>query len=304
MRPPTFKQLQAAARVAELGTVTRAAEQLNLSPSAISSTLKQLEENLGLNLFERTDEGFKLTTAGKEVIRAEAQIDAIISELTNRIGELSGGQRGFVNLGVVSTAKYFAPFILRAFQAVEPRIELHLKVGNREEIMSRLEDFTIDMAMIGRPPAHIEVEMEEVGPHPHVVIAAPDHRLAKHRHVSASALAQETFLVREPGSGTRMLTERILSQIGAAPKPGMEISSNETIKQAVMAGLGISMLSYHTVAHEVQVGRLAILRVEGTPVLRKWYIARNKKKQLLPSPMRFWEFMKTNGGKYLPVLDT
>jgi len=302
MRNPTFKQLQAAARVAELGTVTRAAEHMNLSPSAISSTLKQLEENMGLELFERTEDGFKPTTAGREVIRTEAQIAALISELANRIGELSGGHRGSVKFGVVSTAKYFAPFILRAFQEVEPRIELNLRVGNREEIMSRLEDFTIDMAMIGRPPSHVEVEMEEVGPHPHVVIAAPDHRLSNSTHVAAADLAHEVFLVREPGSGTRMLTERILSQIGAAPRPGMEISSNETIKQAVMAGLGISMLSYHTVAHEVQVGRLAILRVEGTPVMRKWYIARNKKKRLLPSPQLFWNFVKGSGARHLPVL--
>lgn len=302
MRNPTLKQLQAVARIAELGTVTAAAERLNLSPSAISSTLRQIEENMGLELFERTDEGFKLTLAGREVVRAEAQIQAIVAELSDRVGELSGGQSGHVAFGVVSTAKYFAPYILRSFQDLYPRIELTLRVGNREETMSRLEDFSVDMAMIGRPPRHIELELDEVGPHPHVVIASIDHPLAGKVRVPATDLSRETFLVRERGSGTRMLTERIISEIGATPKPGMEISSNETIKQAVMAGLGISMLSYHTVSREVQEGRLAILRVDGTPVIRTWYIARNKKKRLLPSAERFWQFVKTNGRSHLPVL--
>jgi LysR family transcriptional regulator, low CO2-responsive transcriptional regulator len=302
MKNLTLKQLRAVARIAELGTVTAAAERLNLSASAISITLKQLEEDLGIKLFERTEQGFRATEAGREVILAEVQITAILSELTEVTGALRGGHSGQINFGVVSTAKYFAPFLLRAFQTLHPRIEITLKVGNREEILAHLADFTLDMALLGRPPKDFEAELQEIGPHPHVVISAPDHPLARKRSVSASRLTDEVFLVREPGSGTRLLAERILSEIGAIPKPGMEISSNETIKQAVMAGLGISFLSYHTVAHEVEQGRLAILRVEGTPVIRKWYIVRNRKKYSLPSAVSLWSFICENGASFLPVM--
>ncbi len=298
----TLKQLRAAARVAELGTVTAAAERLNLSTSAISITLKQLEDELGIKLFERTENGFRPTQAGREVVLAEAQIAVILGTLTEVTGALRGGQSGQINFGVVSTAKYFAPFLLRAFQTLHPKIIITLRVGNREEILAGLADFTLDLALLGRPPKNIEVEQEEIGLHPHVVIAAPGHPLARKRSVLASRLSDEVFLVREPGSGTRLLAERILSEIGAMPKPGMEISSNETIKQAVMAGLGISFLSYHTVSHEIETGRLAILRVEGTPVIRKWYVVRNRKKYILPSVMALWKFVHQEGASFLPAM--
>ena len=304
MRNLTLKHLRAVARIAELGTVTAAAQQLNLSSSAVSITLKQVEEGLGIRLFERTEDGFKPTQAGKEVVLAEAQINAILAELLEVTEAMRGGVRGRVTLGVVSTAKYFAPFMLRAFERLHPGVDINLKVGNREEILARLSDFTLDMALIGRPPQDIDVQQEEIGNHPHVVIAAPDHPLARKRKVAASSLSDQVFLVREHGSGTRMLAERILSEIGAVPKPGMEISSNETIKQAVMAGLGISMLSYHTVAHEVEEGRLSMLKVEGTPVIRKWHIVRHQKKYLLPSAQSLWTFICKEGESFLPKMKT
>jgi LysR family transcriptional regulator, low CO2-responsive transcriptional regulator len=304
MRNLTFKQLRTVNAIAQLGTVTAAAQRLNLSVSAVSITLKQLEEDMGIKLFNRTDQGFKPTEAGHEVILADVQINAILEELAETTSALRGGQVGHVAFGVVSTAKYFAPFLLRAFELLHPKIEITLRVGNRQEILARLTDFSLDMALIGRPPQDFEVEKEEIGLHPHVVIAAPDHPLALKRHVAASRLSDQIFLVREPGSGTRLLAERILSEIGAVPKPGMEISSNETIKQAVMAGLGISMLSYHTVAHEIEEGRLVILRVEGTPVVRKWYVVRHKKKHVLPSALSLWKFVAEKGGNFLPPLKT
>jgi LysR family transcriptional regulator, low CO2-responsive transcriptional regulator len=302
MRHPTFKQLQAVARIAEHGTVTAAAERLNLSPSAVSITLKQVEQDFGLKLFERTENGFKPTDAGKEVIMAEARIASILGELAETTSALKGGRSGHVSFAVVSTAKYFAPFLLSTFEKRHPRIDMSLIVGNRGEVLARLSDYSVDMALIGRPPQDIDVAMQEIGPHPHVVIAEPGHPLARKKHIPAASLSRETMLVREVGSGTRLLTERLLSELGATPKLGMEISSNETIKQAVMAGLGIALLSYHTVAHEVEDGRLAILKVEGTPVVRKWYMVRNKRKNLLPSGQALWNFIEAEGASYLPLL--
>ncbi len=302
MRDLTLKHLRAIARIAELRTVMAAADRLNLSSSAVSITLKQVEDGLGIKLFERTEKGFRPTQAGQKVVLAEAQISAILSELIEETEAMRGGVRGRVTLGVVSTAKYFAPFMLRAFERLHPGVDINLKVGNREEILTRLSDFTLDMALIGRPPQDIDVQQEEIGNHPHVVIASPDHPLARKRKVAASSLSDQVFLVREHGSGTRMLAERILSEIGAVPKLGMEISSNETIKQAVMAGLGISMLSYHTVAHEIEEGRLSMLQVEGTPVIRKWHIVRHQKKYLLPSAQSLWAFICKEGESFLPQM--
>ncbi len=302
MRDLTLKHLRAIARIAELRTVMAAADRLNLSSSAVSITLKQVEDGLGIKLFERTEKGFRPTQAGQKVVLAEAQISAILSELIEETEAMRGGVRGRVTLGVVSTAKYFAPFMLRAFERLHPAVDINLKVGNREEILTRLSDFTLDMALIGRPPQDIDVQQEEIGNHPHVVIASPDHPLARKRKVAASSLSDQVFLVREHGSGTRMLAERILSEIGAVPKLGMEISSNETIKQAVMAGLGISMLSYHTVAHEIEEGRLSMLQVEGTPVIRKWHIVRHQKKYLLPSAQSLWAFICKEGESFLPQM--
>lgn len=302
MRHPTIKQFQAIARIAELGTVTAAAQRLNLSPSAVSLTLKQVETDFGIRLFERTENGFRPTEAGKEFIAAEARIASILGELAETTSALKGGRIGHLNFAVVSTAKYFAPFLLSAFGKQHPRIDISLTVGNRGEVLSHLGDYRTDMALIGRPPQDIDVVMQEIGPHPHVVIAEPGHPLAGKRRIAAARLSQETMLVREVGSGTRLLTERLLSELGATPKLGMEISSNETIKQAVMAGLGISLLSYHTIAHEVEDGRLTILNVVGTPVVRKWYIVRNKRKNLLPSGQALWNFIAAEGAAFLPAL--
>jgi LysR family transcriptional regulator, low CO2-responsive transcriptional regulator len=302
MKNLTFKQLRAVAEVAHTGSVSQAAERLHLSPSAVSITIKLVEEEVGMPIFEKAESGFKPTSAGHELLIAEGRIAAALKETLEALDSIKGANRGRVTVGCVSTAKYFVPYALAGFRKLHPEAEIILKVGNREEILEQLEDFTLDIALTGRPPQSIEVQRAEVGPHPHVVIAAPDHAFARQRHVSAKSLSNETFLLREPGSGTRMLQERILSEIGATPKTGMEMSSNETIKQAVMAGLGIAFLSQHTVAHEVAEGRLCVLKVEGTPVIRKWYIVRLSEKPMMPLTSALWSFLHQNGTQYFPSM--
>jgi len=300
MRNPTYKQLRAIAEIAQAGTISGAAKRLNVSPSAISITLKQLEEDIGMPIFERADGGFRVTSVGHELVLAESRIATILKETSEAVDSIRGTLRGNVTVGVVSTAKYFAPYALAAFRDLHPEAEIVLKVGNREETIKHLEDFSLDVAVTGRPPQSIDVQRAEIGPHPHVVIAWPDHPLAKHKSIAATALSGETFLLREPGSGTRMLTERILSDIGATPKTGMEISSNETIKQAVMAGLGISFLSFHTVAREIEDGRLVALKVQGTPVIRKWYVVRLTEKRTMPLANALWDFLGKHGKSFFP----
>ena len=300
MRNLTFKQLRAVAEVAHTGSISQAAKILHVSPSAISITVKQVEQDVGMPIFEKTDAGFKPTSAGHELLIAEGRIAAALKETIEAIASIKGTRRGRVTVGCVSTAKYFVPYALAAFRKLHPESEIVLKVGNREEILELLESFSLDIALTGRPPQTIPVQRAEVGPHPHVVIAAPDHPFARLRNVPAKSLSNEVFLLREPGSGTRMLTERILSEIGATPKTGMEISSNETIKQAVMAGLGIALLSQHTVAHEIADGRLCVLKVEGTPVIRKWYIVRLSEKPMMPLTNALWNFLYKSGSSFFP----
>ncbi|MCC2112547.1 MAG: LysR family transcriptional regulator, partial [Hyphomicrobiales bacterium] len=246
-RGVTLKQLRALVATTRSGTVTAAAQMLNVTPPAVTSQIKLLEESVGLPLLDRTESGFKPTDAGRFVLAAVARIEDALTDCAEALEGVAGLDAGRVAVGVVSTAKYFAPMVLGAFGKAHPAIDIRLVVGNRRDILEALSDFAIDIAVMGRPPEGIDVERAVIGDHPHIVIAPPDHRLAGRRDLSFADLAEETFLVREVGSGTRILMERRLADAGIAPRVGMEIGSNETIKQAVIAGLGIAFISGHTI---------------------------------------------------------
>jgi LysR family transcriptional regulator for metE and metH len=201
----------------------------------------------------------------------------------------------------VSTAKYFAPQVLGAFARAHPAVEIRLEVGNRAAILAALEANTLDLALTGWPPGKLAVQKAAIGDHPHIIIARPDHVHAGHRAVSATALAHETFLVREPGSGTRLLMERLFADARVTPRIGMEMGSNETIKQAVIAGLGIAFISAHTVAVELADRRLVALDVVGLPVMRTWFIVNLAKKRLLPSGHALRQFWIDEGHAFLPA---
>jgi DNA-binding transcriptional LysR family regulator len=181
---------------------------------------------------------------------------------------------------------------------------MRLEVGNRAEIIAALEANTLDLALTGRPPEDLAVDKAPIGEHPHLVISAPEHRLAKRKRIAPSMLAEETFLVRERGSGTRGLMERFFAEAKIAPRVGMEMDSNETIKQAVMAGLGIAFLSAHTIAAELADGRLVALDINGLPIVRQWFIVRLAKRRLLPAAEAFRQFLIDEGQTFLPTFET
>jgi DNA-binding transcriptional LysR family regulator len=201
---------------------------------------------------------------------------------------------------VVSTAKYFAPSILAAFKRDQPNIEVTLHVGNRAEIVASLRDHMVDLALMGRPPREVAVRATMFGPHPFVLIASPDHPLAGRRHIRKEELARESFLVRETGSGTRMALDMYLSELPGREAPGVEMGSNETIKQAVMAGLGIALISAHTVALEVEQHRLALLEVEGMPIRRQWFSVSRADSNLTPVMREFEAFLLERAADFLP----
>jgi LysR family transcriptional regulator for metE and metH len=300
MRGLTLKQLHALRAVADTGGVTAAARALFVTPPAISMQIKLFERQVGLPLIERAVDRFVLTAAGREVLRACVSIDSVIDDLDATLETMRGGVAGHVSVGLVSTAKYFAPHMIGAFARAHPDVKVSLSVGNREQIIAALRDFSIDIAIMGRPPEDQNCAADAIGDHPHLIVAEPGHLLARRRRIDPAGLAQETFVVREPGSGTRDLMERFLEAAGVQPKLGLEIDSNETIKQAVMAGLGIAFISAHTVAAELADRRLVKLDVKGLPVVRTWYVMRRLDRRQLPAARAMQEFIVERRADFLP----
>jgi len=300
MRNITLKQLRLLTAAARGGSFIAAAEACHVTPPAVTMQMHQLEAQAGLPLFERNSRAFALTAAGREVLAAAEQIEVMLADCTAGLAALKSLESGHVTIGVVSTAKYFAPQMLAAFARAHPGIDIELVVGNREDTIAAFKSGRLDVAIMGRPPEDVAAESAPIGDHPQVVIAPPDHPLAKQRAISPQQIAGETVLMREVGSGTRLLAERYLAKHRIKPRIGMEIGSNETIKQAVMAGLGIAFISAHTIAAEIADGRLVVLDVVGFPEIRQWFVVRLVAKRMMPAARALRDFLVAEGRRFLP----
>lgn len=299
----TLKQLRAVAVIARCGTITRAAAEMHVTPAALTARLKLLEDELGIKLFSRTSSGLQATEAGHTMLAAVEEVDAVIKRCVEQIDVLRGVRGGRVSLGVVSTGKYFAPRAVAVFGQQYPGVEIRLVVGNRDEIMHALRDYKVDLAIMGRPSSEFPTEHKVIGEHPMVIAAAPDHPLARRRRIALSELAGERFLVREIGSGSRAVFELLADRINSERvQIAMEIDSNETIKQAMIAGLGIALISAHTIEAELGAGRLVILNVQGLPIRRQWLLVRRADHDLGPGAQSFWDFMLDKGPGLLPKI--
>ena len=212
------------------------------------------------------------------------------------------GLVGNVTIGVVSTAKYFAPYMVAAFRSAHKDISVDLIIGNRSDILRSMDDVNVDVYIMGRPPDHPPLVQHVIWPHPHLVVARPSHPLASEERIRWKSLANEPFLMRESSSGTRRIIDSLLARAGISPPIGMEIATNETIKQAVMAGLGIAFLSAHTTATELADGRLVALSVDGTPVMREWMVVRHEHVPLSPAAELVWTFLVEEGANHLPYV--
>jgi DNA-binding transcriptional LysR family regulator len=303
MRGLTLKQLMTVREVAEAGTIATAADRLNVTAAALTARIKHLEEDTKIPLFDRINGRLRLTDAGQEVVNAATRVNLVINELDNVLAAIRDKKAGRVTVGVVSTAKYFAPRLIAAFARLNPRVEVSISVGNRSEIIQLLRDYAIDFAMMGRPMVDFEVASEYFGQHPQVIIAAPDHPLAERKGIDKAELSTESFIVREPGSGTRGVFDYFLGGVVVRqPRVGIEIGSNETIKQAVIAGLGLALISAHTIEAEVTAGRLTVLDVIGLPIMREWFVVQRADHALSPVGRAMWEFTLKEGKTFLPGL--
>jgi len=277
--------------VAEQLNYTRAARELHLSQPAVSMQVKQLEDAVGLPLFEHAGKKIQLTEAGREIYQYARTLFQTFEEMEEVIAAMKGLGTGHLNIAVASTVNYFAPRLLAAFSRDYPGIDLHLDVANRERLIGLLKANEIDIVLMGLPPEDIELEYEPFMENPLVVIAPPGHRLQHEKHIPARRLSEEVFLMREEGSGTRLAMERYFSEQSIDITTGMQMTRNEAIKQAVRAGMGLGVVSTHTIELEVETGRLIVLDVEGFPLKRHWYMVYRKGKRLSPAARAFHDFV-------------
>lgn len=303
MQNITLRQLRSLVAIHRTGKISKAASMLGLTGPAVTLQLQQLEEAVGLPLFDRTPEGLRPTAAGMAALETARTVQEQLRSFADEIEALSDARKGHLRLGVVSTAKYFAPRLIAAFRKLHPGIEIDLLVGNRARTVEALRQHNVDIVLMGRPPRDIAVRSMVFGDHPLVIVAPADHRLAARHDISKEEIARERFLVREPGSGTRQSLEVFLADIpGKLEDLGTEMGSNETIKQAVMAGLGIAFISAHTIEQELQLGRLKILDVDGMPIRRQWFSVSRRDRSLSPSMEAFNNFLMSDGPRYLPLI--
>jgi DNA-binding transcriptional LysR family regulator len=299
LRRSTLRQLrifEAAARHLHFG---RAAAELHLSQPAVSIQLKQLETNVQLPLFEQMGRRMNLTRAGTELAAHARAILARLREADEAIESLKDVSAGELHIGATTTAVYFVPGLLAAFRRDRPRLKVRLAVNNRELVVRDLVENTIDLVVMGAAPPSVDTVSAAFAKNPLSIVAAPDHPLARKRRVHLAQLAEETFLIREAGSGTRTTMERAFAAHRFRPRETVEMGSNETIKQAVMVGMGVSFLSLHTAGLELATGELAVLKVDGMPVMRDWCIIHRQRKWLSPAAAAFKDYLVTDGVKLI-----
>ena len=302
MKHATFRQLKIFEAAARHLSFANAAKELHLTPPAVSMQIKQIEGHAGAPLFEKLGKRTFLTQAGEAVYRHAVAVLSQVKDCEDSLAALRGVMGGELDLAVVSTAKYFAPRLLSAFSRSHSGVSIRLSVNNREQVVRQLEENRVDLAIMGQPPQGLDALSSQFARHPLGIIAPPDHPLARKRRIEMKRLATERFLIREAGSGTRTSMEHVFAQHGLRPVAAMELASNETIKQAVMAGMGLSYLSLHTVGLEIETGRLVRLDVVGTPVMRDWFVIQRAGKQLSPLAEGFRRFLVDQGAGLIAKL--
>jgi len=293
IRHMTLRQLQVFETIVRLGSFTRAAEELFLTQPTVSMQIKKLSDVIGLPLFEHVGRNVEPTEAGMVLYDACRNTFETLVNLEMKISDLKGVKRGRLRLGAITNAKYFAPEVLGEFSNLYPGIEVSLKVTNRDSIIERMRNNEDNLYIMGQAPTNeMEVEAFPIAPNPLVVMAPKNHPLVGQKNIPLERIAEEPFILREPGSGVRDATIRMFDSKGLRPSVRMELGSNEAIKHSIVGGLGISVLSLHTLTLEGTNGPVEILDVEGFPIMRQWYLVYPKGKELSLVSAAFIEFAK------------
>ena len=297
LRNVTLHQLRLFQSLAKHLNYTRVAEELHLTQPAVSIQIKRLEESMGLPLVEQKGKRLFLTEAGREMFEACRDVLDRLRVLDEDMSSMEAGVQGPLTIAAITTAKYFMPHLLGAFLRDYPAVEPRLTITNQARVMERLDQNLDDMVIMGTLPQDMNIESQYFLDNPLVVVAPPDHPLAGKRNIPLAHIADERYLVREPGSGTRMASTKLFADHGQTAKIYMELGSTECIKQAVMAGLGISVLSSHNIQLERDAGLIAVLDVEHFPLERQWYAVHMKNKRLSNTASIFLDFLLRDGAR-------
>jgi LysR family transcriptional regulator, low CO2-responsive transcriptional regulator len=297
----TLHQLKVFEATARHGSFTRAAEELFLTQPTVSMQVKQLTKAIGLPLFEQVGKRLYLTDAGRELYSTCQEIFQRLDQLEMTVADLKGMKQGKLRLAVITTTKYFMPRLLGPFCQRYPGIDVSLTVTNHERVIERLANNQDDIYVMSQLPEHLDIKSRAFLENPLVVVAPYDHPLAGEKNISLKRLAEEPFIMREPGSGTRGAFQKLLDSQKLMVKVRLELGSNEAIKQAVAGGLGLSVLSRHTLLPEAANSELTILDVEGFPISRQWYVVYLSGKQLSVVSTTFLDYLydaadKLSGG--------
>ncbi|QRX81688.1 LysR family transcriptional regulator [Glaciimonas sp. PAMC28666] len=299
MKNATLRQLKVFETVARLLSFSRAAEELHLTQPAVSIQVKKLEGHAGLALFEQLGKKIYLTPAGAELLSYSRVIIQQFQSVEEALDQFKGVSGGKLNVAVISAGDYFFPRLLVEFASRHKNVTLNFTVHNREELLYQLVDNMTDLAIMVRPPADMDTINEAFAPHPYVIVAPPNHPLAQKSRIPMSVLMREQFVVREKGSDTWHSMQDGFGEHFANINIGMEIKSTETIKQAVIAGMGISFLSAHTISQELQAGSLVVLDVRDFPLMLNWYVVHRKNKHLPPVAEAFKKFLLNDGSSLI-----
>ncbi len=299
MKNATFRQLRVFNEVARHLSFVRAAESLHLTPPAVTMQVKELEGHVGMALFERRGKQVSLTTTGEYMLVYARKILATVKDAEDAAARLQRAETGVLTIGFVSTAKYFMMRLLSDFRSRHPGVDVQISIGNREQLVTMLQNSEVDIAVMGRPPKEMQTRAEPFAAHPHVFVAATDHPLAQRGHLTVEDLRPYDFIVREKGAGTLAAMTKFFEDKYVEPRMKIELQSNETIKQAVMAGLGLGFLSLHTIGLELDQKMISMLDVQGAPVVRAWNVVRMQSKLLSPAAESFRYFMLEEAEGYL-----
>jgi DNA-binding transcriptional LysR family regulator len=302
MKNVTLRQLRVFVAAGKHLSFSRAAKDVALTPPAVTMQIKDLEEQVGLPLFDRSGRSVSLTTVGEYLLAHARRVLAVLREAEDMVANFRGLKGGALDIAMVSTADYFVPRLLALFRREHPQVEMRLRVAsNREQIAELLRQGEVELAIMGRPARDGATRAEPFALNPHVLVTAVDHPFTRMELVPAQALAREAFILREPGSGTRAALDEYLHAHHLAVTEVMQMASNEAIKQAVMAGMGISLLSLHTIGLELSQGLIAAPEVEGLPVIRRWHVVHKAGKVLSPAAEAFRYFVLEEGERFLAV---
>jgi DNA-binding transcriptional LysR family regulator len=297
VRHATLRQLKVFESVARNLNFSRAAEELHLTQPAVSAQVAKLEEHAGLPLFEQLGKRIHLTAAGAEMLGACRIIIQQFKEVEETMAQFKGVAGGRLNVAVISAGDYFLPRLLVEFAGRHAGVSLNFHVCNRSELLAQLAENQTDLAIMVRPPQDQDTVNEPFAPHPYVIVAPPDHPLAGRKRIPMSRLAREPFILREKGSDTWTSMQEAFGAHMAQLNVAMEIKSTETIKQAVMAGMGVSFLSAHTITRELRSRSIAVLDVQGMPLMLNWYVVHRRTKRLPPVAQAFKDYLLADGAR-------